>query len=179
MRVGEWTGKLGFVAAGLGVTLVPALATQGMRPDLVLRPIARRAPRRTVFAALPRRRPARSAGTGASARGGCWENGRMHDAFAHVAGRLATGLSDVATDLAALDSGGWWAVVVEFEGKVTLARFDDVRPAPLPAPGARGSARAVRSGARPSIRRGTKRASGPSARTSSGGRSTRPTCAGC
>ncbi|WP_062354313.1 chorismate-binding protein [Herbidospora yilanensis] len=58
----------------------------------------------------------------------------MHDAFAHVAGRLATGLSDVATDLAALDEGGWWAVVVEFEGKVTLARFDDVRPAPLPAP---------------------------------------------
>ncbi|WP_066372034.1 LysR family transcriptional regulator [Herbidospora mongoliensis] len=54
MRVGEWTGKLGFVAAGLGVTLVPALATQGMRPDLVLRPIARQAPRRTVFAALPR-----------------------------------------------------------------------------------------------------------------------------
>ncbi|WP_061295537.1 LysR family transcriptional regulator [Herbidospora cretacea] len=54
MRVGEWTGKLGFVAAGLGVTLVPALATQGMRPDLVLRPIAQQAPRRTVFAALPR-----------------------------------------------------------------------------------------------------------------------------
>ncbi|WP_062428414.1 LysR family transcriptional regulator [Herbidospora daliensis] len=54
MRVGEWTAKLGFVAAGLGVTLVPALATQGMRPDLVLRPIAANAPRRTVLAALPR-----------------------------------------------------------------------------------------------------------------------------
>ncbi|WP_245966887.1 chorismate-binding protein [Sphaerisporangium album] len=54
--------------------------------------------------------------------------------FAHVGGRLATGLRDVTTDLAALDATGWWAVVVTYEGKVTCARFDDVRPAPLPRP---------------------------------------------
>ncbi|GGO79562.1 anthranilate synthase [Nonomuraea cavernae] len=58
----------------------------------------------------------------------------MHDGFAHVAGLLATGLRDVTTDLAALDGEGWWAVVVDFEGKATCARFDRVRPAPLPAP---------------------------------------------
>ncbi|MCC5579053.1 MULTISPECIES: chorismate-binding protein [Microtetraspora] len=58
----------------------------------------------------------------------------MHDAFAHVGGRLATGLRDVTTDLAALDGTGWWAVVVTYEGKVTCARFGDVRPAPLPRP---------------------------------------------
>ena len=58
----------------------------------------------------------------------------MHDAFAHVGGRLATGLRDLTTDLSALDGAGWWAVVVDFEGKVTCARFDRVRPAPPPAP---------------------------------------------
>ncbi|WP_328808255.1 chorismate-binding protein [Nonomuraea antri] len=40
----------------------------------------------------------------------------------------------MTTDLAALDGEGWWAVVVDYEGKVTCARFDHVRPAPLPAP---------------------------------------------
>ena len=34
--VKEWTGKLGFVAAGLGITLVPALGATGTRPDVVL-----------------------------------------------------------------------------------------------------------------------------------------------
>ncbi|MEV7011594.1 chorismate-binding protein [Streptosporangium sp. NPDC051022] len=58
----------------------------------------------------------------------------MHDSFAHVGGHLATRLRDVTTDLAALDGQGWWAVVVDYEGKVTCARFDDVRPAPLPVP---------------------------------------------
>ncbi|MFF3668018.1 chorismate-binding protein [Microtetraspora malaysiensis] len=58
----------------------------------------------------------------------------MKDAYAHVGGLLATGLRDVTTDPAALDSTGWWAVVVTYEGKVTCARFDDVRPAPLPRP---------------------------------------------
>ncbi|MBO2450855.1 chorismate-binding protein [Actinomadura barringtoniae] len=56
----------------------------------------------------------------------------MREAFAHVGGLLATGLADVTSDLAALDSRGWWAVVVTYEGKVTCARFDDVRPAPHP-----------------------------------------------
>jgi DNA-binding transcriptional LysR family regulator len=32
----EWTAKLGLVAAGLGVTLVPALAASGVRADVVL-----------------------------------------------------------------------------------------------------------------------------------------------
>ncbi|MFI6299927.1 chorismate-binding protein [Nonomuraea sp. NPDC050790] len=59
----------------------------------------------------------------------------MHDSFAHVGGRLATGLRDLTTDLAALDGEGWWAVVVDYEGKVSCARFDEVRHAPLPPAG--------------------------------------------
>lgn len=59
----------------------------------------------------------------------------MHDSFAHVGGLHARGLRDLTTDLAALDGEGWWAVVVDYEGKVTCARFDDVRPAPLPPSG--------------------------------------------
>ncbi|GAB3900146.1 hypothetical protein GCM10027612_61290 [Microbispora bryophytorum subsp. camponoti] len=58
----------------------------------------------------------------------------MYDAFAHIGGYLATGLREVTTDLAALDGSGWWAVVVSYEGKVVCARFDTVRPAPLPTP---------------------------------------------
>jgi para-aminobenzoate synthetase component 1 len=56
----------------------------------------------------------------------------MDDPFAHVGGMLATGLADVTSDLAALESGGWWAVVITYEGKVTCARFDTVRPGSLP-----------------------------------------------
>ncbi|RFU41895.1 anthranilate synthase component I family protein [Actinomadura logoneensis] len=52
--------------------------------------------------------------------------------FAHVGGMLATGLAEVTSDPAALDSRGWWAVVVSYEGKITCARFEDVRPAPHP-----------------------------------------------
>lgn len=58
----------------------------------------------------------------------------MYDGFAHLGHRLATGLRDVTTDLAALDGEGWWAVVADYEGKVTCARFDQVRSAPLPEP---------------------------------------------
>ncbi len=47
-------------------------------------------------------------------------------------GQLATGLVEVSADLSVLDSTGWWAVVVTFEGAVTCARFADVRRAPLP-----------------------------------------------
>jgi para-aminobenzoate synthetase component 1 len=55
--------------------------------------------------------------------------------LAVVGGRLATGLRDVTTDLAALDSSGFWAVVVSFEGDAVCARFDTVRPArPWPGP---------------------------------------------
>ncbi|WP_084516613.1 LysR family transcriptional regulator [Microtetraspora niveoalba] len=58
-RVAEWTGKFGYVAAGLGVTLVPAMAAAGVRhrADLVLRPLAEFAPRRAVYAALPSAAP--------------------------------------------------------------------------------------------------------------------------
>jgi para-aminobenzoate synthetase component 1 len=52
--------------------------------------------------------------------------------YAHVGGVLATGLADVTSDLAVLDSAGFWAVVITYEGKVTCARFDTVREAPLP-----------------------------------------------
>lgn len=63
----------------------------------------------------------------------------MYDGFASVGNLLATGLRDLTTDLAALDGDGWWAVVVDYEGvdkegKVTCARFDHVRQAPLPTP---------------------------------------------
>ena len=52
-----------------------------------------------------------------------------------MGGRLATGLLDLTSDLAALDGPGFWAVVITFEGAVTCARFEHVRPA-SPWPGA-------------------------------------------
>ena len=51
------------------------------------------------------------------------------DALAVVGGRLATGLRDVTSDLTALDSSGFWAVVLPFEDEPVCARFDSVRPA--------------------------------------------------
>lgn len=68
----------------------------------------------------------------------------MQDAFAYAwggagpvtpgraGGVLATGLAEVTSDPAALDSHGWWAVVVTYEGKINCARFTNVRTAPLP-----------------------------------------------
>lgn len=50
-------------------------------------------------------------------------------ALAVVGNRLATGLVDVTDDLACLDSGGFWAVVLPFEGAPVCARFASVRPA--------------------------------------------------
>jgi para-aminobenzoate synthetase component 1 len=52
--------------------------------------------------------------------------------LAWFGGFLATDLVEVSTDPRALDGGGWWAVVLTFEGQLTCARFDHVRPAPLP-----------------------------------------------
>ncbi|GAB2750768.1 LysR family transcriptional regulator [Streptomyces bullii] len=55
--VGEWTAKQGYVAAGLGVTLVPALAAGSVRPDVaLLRVLDAGAPARAVYAAAVRGR---------------------------------------------------------------------------------------------------------------------------
>ncbi|MFD5468703.1 chorismate-binding protein [Kitasatospora sp. NPDC127059] len=59
-----------------------------------------------------------------------------HTPLARFGGRLATGLRDVTSDPAALDSAGYWAVAYDFEGRLTCGRFDDVRPAPVPPSGA-------------------------------------------
>ncbi|HUP69541.1 MAG TPA: chorismate-binding protein [Acidimicrobiales bacterium] len=61
------------------------------------------------------------------------------DPLAVVGGRLATGLVDLTSDLTALDSAGFWAVAISFEGHATCARFERVRPArPWPGPPWRG-----------------------------------------
>jgi len=61
--------------------------------------------------------------------------------LAVVGGHLATELVDVTSDLTALDSAGFWAVVVPFEGEPVCARFARVRPArPWPGPPWRGPA---------------------------------------
>jgi para-aminobenzoate synthetase component I len=52
-----------------------------------------------------------------------------HDALAVVGDRLATDLVDVTSDLAALDSRGFWAVVLPYSGPAVCARFATVRPA--------------------------------------------------
>ncbi|HVM55365.1 MAG TPA: anthranilate synthase component I family protein [Acidimicrobiales bacterium] len=49
-------------------------------------------------------------------------------AVASVGGRLATGLLDVTSDLAALDSRGFWVVVLPYEGAPVCARFARTRP---------------------------------------------------
>lgn len=56
-------------------------------------------------------------------------------AYAYVAGRLATGLVEVAHDPSVLDESGWWAVVGTFEGRWTLARFAHVTPTDPPRAG--------------------------------------------
>jgi para-aminobenzoate synthetase component 1 len=54
--------------------------------------------------------------------------------LARFGDRVATGLTDVTSDPAALDSTGFWAVAADFEGRLTCARFTDVREEPVPAP---------------------------------------------
>ena len=61
VTVPGWTAKQGFVAAGLGVTLVPRLAAGAMRPDIVLRPVRDPLARRRVFIARPTGGPALAA----------------------------------------------------------------------------------------------------------------------
>jgi para-aminobenzoate synthetase component I len=47
---------------------------------------------------------------------------------------VATGLTDVTSDAAALDSSGFWAVCADYGGGLVCARFRDVRRAPARAP---------------------------------------------
>ncbi|MCX4432515.1 MULTISPECIES: chorismate-binding protein [Streptomyces] len=54
--------------------------------------------------------------------------------LARFGGLVATGLLDVTSDPAALDSAGFWAVAADFEGSLICARFADVRTEPVPAP---------------------------------------------
>lgn len=54
--------------------------------------------------------------------------------LARFGDRVATGLADVTSDPAALDSSGFWAVAADYEGRLTCARFRDVRAEAVPAP---------------------------------------------
>jgi para-aminobenzoate synthetase component 1 len=54
--------------------------------------------------------------------------------LARFGDRVATGLLDVTRDPAALDSTGFWAVCADYEGRLTCARFREVRKDPVPAP---------------------------------------------
>lgn len=53
VRIAEWTGKFGYVAAGLGVALVPSLAAWAVPDELVLVRLTDPALRRTLYVALP------------------------------------------------------------------------------------------------------------------------------
>jgi len=52
---------------------------------------------------------------------------RRSGAVASFGGRIATGLLDVTSDVTALDSAGWWAVRITYEGDALCLRFADVR----------------------------------------------------
>ncbi|MCE7079742.1 chorismate-binding protein [Streptomyces sp. ST2-7A] len=52
--------------------------------------------------------------------------------LARFGGLLATEPVDVTDDPAALDSTGWWAVAVDYEGRLRCVRFGRVRPDPAP-----------------------------------------------
>ena len=52
--VGEWLAKLGFVASGLGITLVPSIAVEAVPPGIRLVPLhPDDTPSRTIYAATP------------------------------------------------------------------------------------------------------------------------------
>ena len=59
--------------------------------------------------------------------------------MARFDGLVATGLLDVTDDPAALDGSGFWAVVADFDGRLTCARFAEVRR-DRPGPGDPGAA---------------------------------------
>ncbi|MEU8675708.1 chorismate-binding protein [Streptomyces sp. NPDC048560] len=54
--------------------------------------------------------------------------------MARFGGLVASGLRDVTSDPAALDSSGFWAVSADFEGGLVCARFSEVRTEQVPAP---------------------------------------------
>ena len=55
--------------------------------------------------------------------------------IAVIGGTVASGLIDLTSDLSALDSAGWWAVVLPFDGEPVCARFERRRPTPaIPRP---------------------------------------------
>ncbi len=99
--------------------------------------------------------------------------------MARFGGRLATGLCEVTSDPAALESEGWWAVAHDFEGRLTCARFADVRPDPAPgASPAPGTARSPAAGTARWTAPATPPASAGSVSGSRPVRSTRRTSAG-
>jgi DNA-binding transcriptional LysR family regulator len=49
----DYSAIQGFIAAGVGVALIPQLALQGVRDDIVIRPLAGHVPVRRVVAATP------------------------------------------------------------------------------------------------------------------------------
>ncbi|MGV1037774.1 MAG: chorismate-binding protein [Candidatus Nanopelagicales bacterium] len=49
-------------------------------------------------------------------------------AAAWLGGAIGTDLADITSDISALDSSGRWAVVIDFEGEPTCARFTHWRP---------------------------------------------------
>ncbi|SHM49814.1 chorismate-binding protein [Actinacidiphila paucisporea] len=61
----------------------------------------------------------------------------MHDLapMARFGGLVASDLRDVTADAGALDSAGFWAVAVDFDGRTVCARFGDVRRTPRAAAG--------------------------------------------
>jgi para-aminobenzoate synthetase component 1 len=60
------------------------------------------------------------------------ENTVRCEAFAAFGGQVATDLVEVTSDLAALDAGGWWAVVLPYDAAPVLARFAHVENGLLP-----------------------------------------------
>jgi para-aminobenzoate synthetase component I len=58
----------------------------------------------------------------------------VHGGRAWFAGILAEGLAEATTDPRRLDEGGWWVVVVTFEGAVRLWRFTRTTTTPAATP---------------------------------------------
>lgn len=56
-------------------------------------------------------------------------------AYARFGSRLARGVLEVADNVECLERGGFWVVVMTFEGKITCVRFDQVSVGQLSQPG--------------------------------------------